>query len=255
VDLSIFSLSGKTALITGSGQGLGLAMARGLAGAGARILLNGRTQTKLEKARNLLAEEISDVGYLHFDVTDHDAVREAIDRYESEEGPIDILVNNAGLQHRERLDTLKPEIFEAVMKANISSVFNVGQAVAHHMIERGNGRIINIASVQAALARATIAPYVASKGAVVNLTKGMATDWGPLGLNVNAIAPGYFRTELTQKLVNDPEFSSWLAERTPLGRWGDVHELSGACIFLASDAASFVNGHTLYVDGGISCRL
>ena len=146
-------------------------------------------------------------------------------------------------------------MFETLLKTNVTSVFLVGQAVARHMIKRGSGKIINIASVQTALARPGIAPYTATKGAVGNLTKGMATDWAKYGLQCNAIAPGYFDTPLNEALVNDPEFSAWLEKRTPAGRWGKVDELVGACVFLSSAASSFVNGHTLYVDGGITASL
>ena len=192
---------------------------------------------------------------LPFDATDHAAVCAAIDGFEAEAGPIDILVNNAGMQHRAPLEDFPPEAFEQLLRTNISSVFNVGQAVARHMIARGSGKIINIASVQTALARPGIAPYTATKGAVGNLTKGMATDWARYGLNCNAIAPGYFDTPLNAALVADPAFSEWLHRRTPAGRWGRVEELVGACVFLASDASSFVNGHVLYVDGGITASL
>ncbi len=142
-----------------------------------------------------------------------------------------------------------------MLRSNVSSVFNVGQACARHMIARGVGKIINIASVQTALARPGIAPYTATKGAVGNLTKGMATDWARHGLNCNAIAPGYFDTPLNAALVADPGFTDWLEKRTPAGRWGQVEELVGACVFLASAASSFVNGHVLYVDGGITASL
>ena len=141
------------------------------------------------------------------------------------------------------------------MRTNLNSVFNVGKAVAKHMIERKQGKIINICSVQTALARPGIAPYVASKGAVANLTKGMCTDWAKHGLQVNGLAPGYFETELTETLVADEEFSAWLSNRTPAGRWGKVDELVGAAVFLSSGSASFVNGHILYVDGGITACL
>lgn len=228
-----------------------MALAQGLAAAGAQIVLNGRDKGKLAKA----AEQIPAAELLCFDVTDHDAVRAAIDGFEAQRGAIDILVNNAGMQHRTPLQDFPPEMFEKLLQTNIASVFHVGQAVARHMIARGRGKIINIASVQTLLARPAIAPYTATKGAVANLTKGMATDWAPLGLNCNAIAPGYFDTPLNAALVADPAFSQWLEKRTPAGRWGQVEELQGACIFLASDAASFVNGHILYVDGGITATL
>jgi len=170
-------------------------------------------------------------------------------------GPIDILVNNAGIQRRSPLEDFPAEDFEALLQSNVASVFHVGQACAQHMIKRGAGRIINIASVNASLARYSIAPYTATKGAVANLTKGMATDWARHGLNCNAIAPGYMRTPLNQPLWSDPVFNDWLTKRTPAQRWGEPAELVGACVFLASDASSFVNGHVLYVDGGLTASL
>ncbi|AWI59963.1 SDR family oxidoreductase [Sinorhizobium fredii] len=249
--LELFDLKGRRALVTGSSQGIGLALARGLADAGAEVVLNGRDEAKLAEA----AGRIPGAKKLAFDATDHEAVRSAIDGFEAEVGPIDILVNNAGMQHRTPLEDFPADAFEKLLRTNISTVFNVGQAVARHMIKRGAGKIINIASVQTALARPSIAPYTATKGAVGNLTKGMATDWAKYGLQCNAIAPGYFDTPLNAALVADPDFSAWLEKRTPAGRWGKVEELIGACIFLASDASSFVNGHVLYVDGGITASL
>jgi gluconate 5-dehydrogenase len=247
----LFDLTGRRALITGSSQGIGLALARGLADAGAKIVLNGRDAAKLDAA----AAALPGAQTLAFDVTDHRSVRAAVDAFERDVGAIDILVNNAGMQHRTPLQDFPPEMFEKLLQTNVASVFHVGQAVARHMIARGRGHIINIASVQTLLARPGIAPYTATKGAVANLTKGMATDWGPLGLNCNAIAPGYFDTPLNAALVADETFSAWLSNRTPARRWGKVEELQGACVFLASDAASFVNGHTLFVDGGITACL
>ena len=247
----LFDLSGRRALITGSSQGIGFALAQGLADAGAMVVLNGRDEARLAAA----AARIPGADTLPFDATDHTAVRSAVDGYEAAGKPIDILVNNAGMQHRAPLEEFPADAFERLLQTNIASVFHVGQAVARHMIARGRGHIINIASVQTALARPSIAPYTATKGAVGNLTKGMATDWAKYGLNCNAIAPGYFDTPLNAALVADPAFSAWLEKRTPAGRWGNVEELQGACIFLASDAASFVNGHILYVDGGITASL
>ena len=254
-DLGLFDLSGRTALITGSSQGIGYALAQGLAKAGANLVLNGRDTAKLADAAARLAETGAAIHQLAFDVTDHGATRTAIDGFEAATAAIDICVNNAGMQHRAPLEDFPADAFERLMRTNVSSVFNVGQAVARHMIGRGRGKIINIASVQTALARPSIAPYTATKGAVGNLTKGMATDWAKHGLQCNAIAPGYFDTPLNAALVADPDFSAWLEKRTPAGRWGQVAELVGACIFLASDASSFVNGHTLYVDGGITASL
>ena len=251
----LFSLEGKQALITGSSQGIGFALAVGLAEAGAAIVLNGRDAAKLEAAANALRGNGASVRTLAFDVTDHASVRAEVDAFEAENGAIDILINNAGMQHRTPLEDFPAEAFEKLMQTNIASVFHVGQAVARHMIGRGEGKIINIASVQTALARPGIAPYTMTKGAVGNLTKGMATDWARHGLQCNAIAPGYFDTPLNAALVADPEFSAWLEKRTPAGRWGNVDELVGAAVFLSSAASSFVNGHTLFVDGGITASL
>jgi len=253
--LEMFDLTGKRALITGSSQGIGFALARGLAGAGAEIVLNGRDQSKLNTAAEILQGDGAKVHHLTFDVTDHKAVRAAVDGFEAKIGSIDILINNAGMQHRSELHNFPADAFELLLQTNVASVFHVGQAVARHMIDRKQGKIINIASVQTALARPGIAPYTATKGAVGNLTKGMATDWAQYGINCNAIAPGYFDTPLNAALVADDEFSAWLAKRTPAGRWGEVQELVGAAVFLSSAASTFVNGHTLYVDGGITASL
>lgn len=253
--VQLFDLSGKTALITGSSQGIGLTLALGLSEAGASIVLNGRDTTKLASAAEALRATGATIYEAAFDVTDHAATKAAVDEFESKTGPIDILINNAGMQHRTPLHEFDPAKFELLLQTNITSVFNVGQAVANHMIKRGGGKIINIASVQTALARPGIAPYTATKGAVGNLTKGTATDWAQFGLNVNAIAPGYFDTPLNAALVSDSEFTAWLEKRTPTGRWGQLDELIGAGIFLSSNASTFVNGHILYVDGGISACL
>ncbi len=249
--LRLFDLTGRRALVTGGSQGIGHAIAAGLAAAGAEVVLNGRDVVRLEQA----AAGIAGARILPFDVTDHASARAAVDGFEASVGPIDILFNNAGIQHRAPLEEFPAEAFERLIQTNIASVFHVGQAVARHMIARGRGKIVNIASVQTALARTGIAPYTATKGAVGNLTKGMAADWARHGLTCNAIAPGYFDTPLNAALVADAEFSSWVAKRTPAGRWGRVEELVGAAVFLASDASSFVNGHVLYVDGGMSVVL
>ncbi|MDQ2088898.1 SDR family oxidoreductase [Marimonas arenosa] len=246
-----FGLSGRVALITGSSKGIGYALAEGLAAAGARVVLNARSLGALNAAAEALRATGAKVDVLPFDVTDAEAVRTAVDGYEVTR-PIDILINNAGMTFRSPLEDFPVEEFDRIMRTNVYSAFHVGQACARHMIARGRGKIINIASVQTALSRPGIAPYAASKGAIANLTKGMATDWARHGLNCNAIAPGYFETELTAALVADPAFTAWLEQRTPQGRWGRVDELQGAAVFLASDAASFVNGHTLFVDGGMT---
>jgi gluconate 5-dehydrogenase len=253
--LESFRLDGRTALITGSSAGIGLAIARGLAEAGARVVLNGRTPDTLQSAAAVLAGEGHDVHTQCFDVTDSAAVSAAVQDIEQRVGPLEILVNNAGIQRRGPLADFSEAHWHELMRTNLDSAFFVGQAVARCMIPRGRGRIINICSVQSELGRPGIAPYTASKGALKMLTKGMAIDWGPHGLNVNGIGPGYFKTELNAALVANPEFSDWLVQRTPSRRWGEVSELKGAAVFLASDAASFVNGHILYVDGAITASL
>ena len=252
--IELFNLKGKRALITGSSQGIGYALAKGLDQAGAEIILNGRDKEKLDNSAKAL-EANQKLFQLSFDVTDYKATEEAINNFESQFGGINILINNAGMQHRSQLEDFPPEMFEQLMRTNVSSVFNVSQVMAKHMIKRGSGKIINIASVQTSLARPGIAPYTATKGAVGNLTKGMATDWAKYGLQCNAIAPGYFDTPLNAALVADNDFTLWLKKRTPAGRWGKVEELVGASIFLSSSASNFVNGHTLYVDGGITASL
>jgi gluconate 5-dehydrogenase len=253
--LEKFSLAGRTALVTGSSAGIGLALARGLAGAGAQVVLNARSVDKLEATAAQLRAEGAKVHAAAFDVTDAKAVSEGVERIEREIGPIAILVNNAGMQRRAPLEEFPQADWHTLMKTNVDSVFLVGQAVARHMIVRQRGKIINICSVQSELGRPNIAPYTASKGAVKMLTKGMAIDWGQHGIQVNGLGPGYFKTELTQALVDNKEFSAWLVGRTPSRRWGDVEDLVGAAVFLASDASNFVNGHILYVDGGVTATL
>ena len=255
MSLKLFDLTGKCALITGSSQGIGFALAKGMGDAGASLVLNGRDTAKLDKAADELRAAGLTVDTLAFDATDHDAVRAAVDGFEAATGPLDILVNNAGMQHRTALEDFPADAFQRLLQTNIASVFHVGQACARHMIRRGAGKIVNICSVQTALARPGIAPYTATKGAVANLTKGMATDWAKHGLQCNGLAPGYFDTPLNAALVADPEFSEWLAKRTPAGRWGNVEELVGTCIFLSADASSFGNGTTVFVDGGITASL
>jgi gluconate 5-dehydrogenase len=251
----LFGLDGKLALVTGSSQGIGLAIAEGLAAAGARIVLNGRDVEKLAVAQNMLAAKGYRVETAAFDVTDEDAAVSLIADIERNIGPIGILVNNAGMQFRTTLEDYPVEKWRELMRVNVESAFIVGKAVARHMIPREAGKIINICSVQSELARPSIAPYTATKGAVKMLTKGMCADWAKHGIQVNAIGPGYFKTPLNQALVDNPEFSSWLEKRTPAGRWGHVDELIGAAVFLSSNASSFINGHILYVDGGITSVL
>jgi len=247
----LFGLEGRLALVTGSSGGIGAAIALGLAGAGASVVVNGRSPAKVEAIVTMIAEAGGKAHAAVFDVTDSGAVKAGVAEIEDRVGPIDILFNNAGIQRRAPLEDYSEETWDELMRANLDSVFFVAQAVARRMIPRKRGHIVNLCSVQSELGRPGIAPYAASKGAVKMLTKGMAIDWGKYGLRVNGLGPGYFRTELNRALVEDETFSSWLAGRTPLGRWGEVEELVGAAIFLASEASSFVSGHILYVDGGI----
>ncbi len=247
-----FSLAGKRALVTGSSRGIGLALARALATAGASVILNGRDRERLEQAAAQLTGENLSATVAAFDVTDRDATAQAIESIEADGGPIDILVNNAGLTHRAPLQDFEFADWDRLMDLNLDSIFNVSRPVARGMIARGGGKIINICSIQTRLARPGIAPYTASKHAVQGLTRGMCADWAQYNIQANGIAPGYFQTELTAALVADPEFSAWVGKRTPAGRWGRVEELGGAAVFLASAASDFVNGQVLFVDGGMS---
>jgi gluconate 5-dehydrogenase len=240
----MFDLTGRTALVTGSTRGLGLAIARALAGSGARVAVNGRSPEVCAS----VAAELPGAVAAPFDVTDEGAVAAAAERL----GPVDILVNNAGTIRRKRLDELSLAEWEEIFDMNVTGAFLVARAFVPAMIERGRGKIVNVCSIQSHLARPTIAAYTASKGAVRSLTMGMCADWAPHGIQVNAIAPGYFRTELTEPLWHDPQFDAWLRGRVPAGRWGDPAELGGAAVFLASSASDFVNGQVIYVDGGMS---
>jgi gluconate 5-dehydrogenase len=249
--LKAFSLEGVIALVTGSTRGLGAAMALGLAEAGARVVLNGRKDDQVRRATASLTERGLAAHGQAFDVTDAASVERGIAHIESELGPIGVLVNNAGIQRRGPLHDLPEQDWRDVVDANLSSVYLVGTAVARRMIPRRRGKIINIASLMSEVARQTTGAYAASKGGVKMLTKAMCVDWAPHNIQVNAIGPGYFKTELNQALVDDPRFSGWLEQRTPAGRWGEPHELVGAAVFLASAASNFVNGQTLHVDGGV----
>jgi gluconate 5-dehydrogenase len=250
--VSLFSLEGRIALVTGASKGIGHSLAGALAKAGARVVLNGRDATNLTTAATQLRNAGGQFETSAFDVTDAAAVNQAVDSIEASIGPIDILVNNAGIQRRAPLDQFQDADWQALMATNLHSVYYVSKAVAKHMITRRRGKIINIGSVQCELARPGIAPYTASKGAVRNLTRGMCADWARHGMQINCIAPGYFDTPLNQALVQDPAFDEWLRKRTPAGRWGRLEDLHGMAVFLASNAADFVNGQTLYVDGGIT---
>lgn len=252
MSLSLFSLEGKIALITGSGQGIGLALAEGLSGAGAHVVLNGRNPDKLEKARAAIAAGGRKVSTQAFDVTDHAAVEAGIAAIEAQVGPIDILINNAGMQKRAPITEFPIDGWHEVVATNLHSVFYVTQAVTKRMVPRRRGKIVSIGSVMSELGRATIIPYTATKGAVKMMTRGLAAELGKHNIQANAIGPGYFATEINEALIADEAFSAWVSTRTPAGRWGETKELVGAAIFLSSAASDYVNGHLLMVDGGLT---
>jgi gluconate 5-dehydrogenase len=255
IDGNTFRLDGRLALVTGSSTGIGFALARGLGQAGAPLVLNGRDEARLARAADTLRREGLTVHASAFDTTDAAAVEQAVESIENEVGPLEILVNNAGIQRRAPFTEISGDDWNAVMATNVDGVFHVGQAVARRMMKRRRGRIINICSVMSELGRPGTAAYTASKGAAKMLTKAMATELAPHGIGVNAIGPGYFATELTAPLVADEKFSAWVRQRAPIGRWGEVEELAPVAVFLASDAARFVSGHVLYVDGGMTAAL
>jgi len=248
----MFSLAGRRALVTGSTQGIGFGLARGLAGAGATVVLNGRGTVKVAAAAEKLRAEGFQVEEAAFDVTDGAAATAAVDRIEAESGPIDILLNNAGINRRAALHEMDEADWRAVIDTNLNSVFLVSKAVARHMIPRRRGKIVNTCSVMSELGRPTVGAYAAAKGALRMLTRSMCADWGPHGIRVNGIGPGYFKTELTSTLASDKAFTDWLVKRTPAGRWGEIDDLVGAAIYLSSPASDFVNGHLLAVDGGLT---
>jgi len=250
---SIFDLTGTVALVTGSSRGIGAALAEGLVSAGATVVLNARDGQALEATRDALATRTgATVHASAFDVTDDAAVAAAVAAIEDRVGPVGVLVNNAGVQHRVPMFDLDVADWNRVIAANLTGPFLVGRAVARRMVERGAGKIVNISSVQARLARPGIAPYSASKGGLAMLTRTMCAEWGPSGVQTNAIAPGYFDTVLTAALVADADFDAWVKGRTPARRWGRPEELVGTLLWLASGASDFVNGQVVHVDGGMT---
>jgi gluconate 5-dehydrogenase len=251
MSVSLFDLTGRTALVTGATSGLGLAIARGLKEAGAAVVVNGRDDARIAAAVAGMGEAGGPAHGARFDVTRGDEVEAGIARIEAEIGPIDILVNNAGIQRRAPLLEVDEAFWNDVMRTNVTGVFLVAQAVARRMVPRGRGKIVNIASLTSEVARKTIAPYVTAKGAVKQLTRAMCVEWAGDNIQVNAIGPGYFVTPLNEALLNDPAFDGWVKARTPAGRWGRPEELVGAAVFLSSAASDFMNGQVLYVDGGL----
>ncbi|WNM23601.1 glucose 1-dehydrogenase [Demequina capsici] len=249
-----FDISGRTAFVTGSSRGIGLSLARGLARSGCRVMLHGRDTASLETTRaQLEAETGAEVLATAFDLTDADSVASGVDEVvEAFGGRLDILVNNAGIQRRHPLAEFPVAEFDEIIAVNLKAAFLVAQRASLSMVARGSGKIINIASIQSSLARPSITPYSASKGGIVMLTRGLCADLASSGVQINALAPGYIHTELTQALVDDPKFSAWVTGRTPASRWGEVDDLVGTLLYLASPAADFVNGQVLYVDGGMT---
>lgn len=246
-----FDLTGRTALVTGSSRGLGRAIAEGLARAGARVILNGVHELRLEEAASQMLEAGHDVLTSQFDVTDEAAVIKAFQGFDAAGIAIDILVNNAGMQFRKPMVDLETADWQRVIDTNLTSAFVIGREAARRMIPRGRGKVINIGSLTSELARATVAPYTVAKGGIKMLTKAMAAEWGEHGVQANAIGPGYMVTDMNEALISNPQFDSWVKARTPARRWGKPEELAGTAVYLASSAADYVNGQIIYVDGGM----
>jgi gluconate 5-dehydrogenase len=250
---NLFDITGRVAVVTGSSRGIGRALATGLAEAGAVVVLNGRNGEGLEQARVQIADDTGAAVHAYaFDVTESAEVAASAAAIEDEVGPVHILVNNTGVQHRAPLLEFSDHDFDRVLRTNLTSAFLVGREFARAMVPRRAGKIVNVCSVQSELGRAGIAPYAASKGGLKMLTRGMCADWAQYGLTVNALAPGYFATELTAALVGDDDFTAWLSGRTPAGRWGSPDELVGTLLYLSAPASDFVNGQIVYVDGGLT---
>ena len=250
-----FDLTGRVALVTGAYRGLGFSIARGLAQAGATVILNGRKPDELAKAAKALTDAQLKADVAVFDITDRDAIRAGVDAAIARHGGIDILVNNAGIQRRGPLVDFSQKEWDEVIATNLTAPFAVSQAVLPGMIARKRGKIIHIASLMSELARPTVVPYTAAKGGVRQLTRGMAVELAPMGIQVNAIAPGYFATEMNRALIDNAEFNAWVCKRTPAGRWGQPDELAGLAVFLASGASDYMTGQMLVMDGGMSVAL
>lgn len=252
MSLKLFDLTGKTALVTGATHGLGMAIATGLAQAGAKIIVNDVFSDKLEAAREAYKKSGIDISIYQLDVTDEAAANEVIPRMEKEVAPIDILVNNAGIIKRIPILEMKAAEFREVLDVDLTGPFIMSKTVAPGMIKRGHGKIINMCSMMSELGRNTVSAYAAAKGGLKMLTRNMATEWARHNIQINGIGPGYFATTQTAPIrVDGHPFNDFIISRTPAGRWGDPEDLAGAAIFLASDASNFVNGIVLYVDGGI----
>jgi gluconate 5-dehydrogenase len=252
---SLFDLTGRTALVTGSSRGLGRAMAEGLARAGARVLVNGTSAARVDEAVAEMRAAGLSAEPMPFNVTDEAGIKAAFDRLDSQGIHVDILVNNAGIQFRKPMLELETADWQRVIDTNLTSAFMIGREAARRMITRGQGKIVNIGSLMSNLARATVAPYTVSKGGIKLLTQAMTAEWAGLGIQANAIGPGYMLTEMNEALVNNPTFNAWVVGRTPSKRWGKPEELIGAVLFLSSAASDYVNGQIIYVDGGMTAIL
>lgn len=252
---AMFDLTGKVALVTGAYRGLGYAIAEGLANAGASVVLNGRRADVLDAAVASLAAKGYKASASVFDVTDGNAIRAAVAKIERDIGAVDILFNNAGIQRRGAMVDFPADQWAEVIATNLTAPFVVSQAVLPAMIARRQGKIVHIASLMSELGRSTVVPYTAAKGGVRQLTRGMAIELAAHNIQVNAIAPGYFATEMNRALLDNAEFDAWVCKRTPAGRWGQPAELAGLAVFLASSASSYVTGQTMFIDGGMSVAL
>lgn len=250
-----FGLSDRIALVTGAYRGLGFAIARGLAEAGATVVLSGRKPDELTAAARTLTEAGHRASVSIFDVTDRAAARAAIAEIETRHGRIDIIVNNAGIQRRHPIEDFPEDEWDAIIATNLTAPFLVSQAALPGMIARKSGKIIHIASLLSELGRPTVVPYTAAKGGVRQLTRGMAVELARHNIQVNAIAPGYFATEMNRALIDNAEFDAWVCQRTPAGRWGQPSEIAGLAVFLASSASDYMTGQLLIIDGGMSVSL
>lgn len=251
----MFGLEGKTALLTGAGRGIGFSLARGIALAGARVVVNDIAPDTAMAARESLRGDGLDAEAMAFDVTDAGAVEKAVEEIEGNIGPVDILFNNAGIHRRAPLVDMPEESWRAVIDTNLTSAFFVGRCVARHMLARKAGKIVNICSINCERPRPDIGNYSAAKGGLVLLTRSMCVEWARHNIQVNGIAPGYILTEMTMPLSQDPERNAWIESITPAKRWGRPEDLIGAAVYLSSGASDFVNGHILFVDGGMRYAL
>ena len=248
----LFDLTERIALVTGAGQGLGFEIAAALAHAGAHVILNGRHAARLETAEAQIQRHGGRASSLAFDIAEHQAVASGFERIATAFGGLDILVNNVGIRHRHPLGEITDEDFQRVLDVNLTAAFHLAKAAVALMVPRGRGRIVMVTSIAGSLGRANDAAYIAAKGGLAAFARALAVEFGPQGITTNAIAPGYFATETNAAMVGDPGVEAFVKRRIPLQRWGEPREIAGAAVFLASDAATYVNGLVLTVDGGLS---